>query len=339
MTKTNDKTLIIIPCLNEENYIEPLIEQLNQDTNDLNVEIIIADGGSTDETIEIAKNLESEFDHIHLLNNPKKIQSAAINLAVETYGENAEYLIRIDAHADYPSDFCQTLLEEADETKAESVVIAMETSGKSEIQEAVAYAQNSVIGNGGSAHRNAESEGKFVDHGHHALMNIKAFTDIGGYDETFTHNEDAELDKRLSDAGYKIWLTDKTYCTYYPRDNFWALFKQYKNYGYGRAKTIIKHNLKPKPRQLAPAAVLPALIIAFLFTEFSLIFALPIVFWALLCLGYGYYLGHKADKPHVCVWSGLAAMTMHIGWSIGFWYMLSLHAVSLIKERINNNDA
>jgi len=47
---------VIIPALNEEAYLRPCIEALRQD--DASCEIIVADGGSTDRTIEIAENLQ-----------------------------------------------------------------------------------------------------------------------------------------------------------------------------------------------------------------------------------------------------------------------------------------
>ena len=49
-----------------------------------------------------------------LIHNPKRIQSAAINLAVEQFGDGAEYVIRIDAHGDYPVDYCRVLVAEAE---------------------------------------------------------------------------------------------------------------------------------------------------------------------------------------------------------------------------------
>src|SRR5690606_35663894 len=116
--------------------------------------------------------------------------------------------------------------------------------------------QNSRLGNGGSKHR-AGAKGQWVDHGHHALMRIESFRTVGGYDETFGHNEDAELDHRLRAAGYGIWLTDKTRMTYYPRETAAGLFRQYLNYGQGRARNILKHSTMPKLRQVLPAMVLP----------------------------------------------------------------------------------
>jgi hypothetical protein len=72
-------------------------------------------------------------------------------------------------------------------------------------------------------------------------MGIAAFRAVGGYDESFSHNEDAELDFRLRQAGFRIWMTDKTVMTYYPRASVLPLFRQYLGYGRGRAKNILKH--------------------------------------------------------------------------------------------------
>ena len=87
------------------------------------------------------------------MHNPKRIQSAAINLAVATYGDDFDYLIRIDAHGDYPADYCDRLVDEAAATGADFVVVAMATRGVGVFQKATAVAQNSKLGNGGSQHR------------------------------------------------------------------------------------------------------------------------------------------------------------------------------------------
>lgn len=309
--------LAVIPCLNEEEHLEKLVLGLVDSSQALPMRIVIADGGSTDRTPEIAQNLARQHAHITYLSNPKRIQAAAINLAVANYGGGAEFLIRIDAHAEYSSDYCQTLVEEAERTRAASVVVAMNTAGKGWFQRAVAAVQNSRLGHGGSAHRTVGGDGMWVDHGHHALMRIDAFRAVGGYDESFSHNEDAELDTRLGRAGYKIWLTEKTAITYYPRSSPVPLFRQYVSYGYGRARNIFKNRTLPKLRQLAPATVLPALVLALASPVFR-IAALPFWVWCAFCLGYGVKLAIDAKDARIAA-AGPAAMLMHFGWSLGFW--------------------
>ena len=120
--------------------------------------------------------------------------------------DSSRFLIRVDAHASYPARYCETLLHVQARTQADSVVVGMHTAGSTCFQRAAAAAQNSILGNGGSAHR-TEIADRWVDHGHHALMTIDAFDAIGGYDETFSHNEDVELDARLIERGFHIYLT------------------------------------------------------------------------------------------------------------------------------------
>ncbi|RVJ04672.1 glycosyltransferase family 2 protein, partial [Sinorhizobium medicae] len=227
---TSTSSLIVIPCLDEASHIEALIEKLRPALTPLNAQIVIADGGSTDGTRDIARRLATEDPRVLFLDNPKRIQSAAINRAVAELGADSDYLIRIDAHGTYPDDYCERLVEDALATGADSVVVAMQTVGFSTFQKATAFAQNSKLGNGGSKHRSG-AVGHWAEHGHHALMRIEAFKAVGGYDESFSHNEDAELDYRLGKAGYRIWMTDRTSMVYYPRAKIVPLFRQYFGYG------------------------------------------------------------------------------------------------------------
>tara|TARA_R110001592_G_scaffold221314_3_gene476093 strand:- start:6755 stop:7720 length:966 start_codon:yes stop_codon:yes gene_type:complete len=310
---TKKTILVVIPCLNEAAHIGRLLKQFYKIES---VFIVVADGGSTDGTQQIVKSFMIDCTNIKLINNDKKIQSAGINLAIKIFGNDCEYFIRIDAHADYPDNFITSLIQTAGTTGADSVVITMDTVGKTDIQKVFAVAQNSKLGNGGSAHRNIKNKGLWVDHGHHALMRASAFNQVGGYDESFVANEDAELDFRLIKSGFKIWLTSATSMKYYPRDTFNGLFKQYYRYGIGRASNVIKHRKIPKIRQLIPLSVLPALLLCSL-SPLNLIFSLPFFVWLSFCLMYGVVLAIK-NKKLVVILSGPSAALMHLGWSAGF---------------------
>lgn len=310
---TKKTILVVIPCLNEAAHIGRLLKQFCKIKNVL---IVVSDGGSNDGTQDIVKNYIIDNINIRLIHNEKKIQSAGVNIAVKLFGTDSDYFIRIDAHADYPDNFITSLIQSAEMTHADSVVIAMDTVGKTNLQKVFAVTQNSKLGNGGSAHRNIKNEGFWVDHGHHALMRVSAFNKVDGYDESFVANEDAELDFRLVKSGFKIWLTSTTFMTYYPRDTFSGLFKQYYKYGIGRASNVIKHKTIPKVRQLIPLSVLPALFLCALYPV-SLIFTLPFISWLIICLAYGVFLSIK-NRKLIFILSGPSAAVMHLGWSAGF---------------------
>ncbi|OHV78753.1 glycosyltransferase family 2 protein [Ensifer sp. LCM 4579] len=309
-------SLIVIPCLNEAMHIEALVEKLRPCLDPLNARIVVADGGSTDGTREITRDLAADESRLLFLDNPQRIQSAAINRAVTEFGTGADFLIRIDAHATYPDDYCVRLVEEAIAVGADSVVVAMETVGHSIFQKATAVAQNSKLGNGGSKHR-IGAAGHWVEHGHHALMRIDAFRAIGGYDESFSHNEDAEFDYRLRKAGYRIWMTDKTSMVYYPRTRIGPLFRQYFGYGRGRARNFLKHRAMPGVRQMLPMAVAPVAVGAFL-AIINWAAIIPLGVWAAACLGYGVWIALGQRNPYGPL-AAVSAMVMHIAWSAGFW--------------------
>ncbi len=311
--------LVVIPCLNEEKNIERLVLQLLDNNQNCEMRIVIADGGSADKTKEIAQSLAKRHKEVVYLYNPKRLQSSAINLAVDKFSGDAEFLIRIDAHANYPDDYCKKLIEEAKNTKADSVVVIMKTEGVNYFQKQIAAASNSKLGNGGSAHRSIGSKGRWIDHGHHALMRMLAFKEVGGYDENFSHNEDAELDVRLKKSGFNIWLTDKTYIVYHPRTSPLALFKQYINYGRGRVSNLLKHKSRPRLRQLLPVAVAPAFFLTFIaFLSQLWLLAVPFALWVMLCVVYSSLITTRSSELNVAL-VGFAAMIMHMSWSLGFW--------------------
>jgi succinoglycan biosynthesis protein ExoA len=322
--------LVVIPCLNEATHIESVLRKICAEAEPMNLRIVVADGGSTDGTREIVQRQSHLNRRITLMDNPGRIQSIGINRAAWNYGNDADFLIRIDAHASYPSHYCEQLLRVQARTRADSVVVSMRTAGTTCFERAAAAAQNSLLGHGGSAHRQSAS-GSWVDHGHHALMTMHAFRSVGGYDETFSHNEDAELDARLIASGFHIFLTGETEVTYHPRGSAPALFRQYCNIGQGRARTLLKHRKNAKLRHFVLAGVAPALGLLLLF-PLAQIFALPAVLWAFSCLAYGVVLAGRLHDPCAAA-AGLAGIAMQSGWSIGFYRGLYTELPKRLKTR------
>jgi len=310
--------LIVIPCLNEAAHLRALIGTLTADPGAANARIVIADGGSTDGSQAIVTAAAEADPRVVLLQNPKKIQSAGVNAAVAAFGDTANFFVRIDAHAGYPAQFIASLLTAQAETGADSVTVAMQAKAHTGgcFQIANAAAQNSALGAGGSPHRNAGVR-RFTDHGHHALMRTAAFRAVGGYDESFSHNEDAELDHRLIGNGARILLAGDIVVDYYPRATLRGLWRQYYMFGRGRAKTVAKHRIPLKPRQLAPALIAPSALLA-LAAPLWPPAAAPFALYLALCLGLGALLGFRQGS--VCAGAaGAPAATMHLAWSCGFW--------------------
>lgn len=312
-----DDVLVVIPCLDEERHLPTLLDALVAEAPEATV--AIADGGSSDRSPEIVARFADSHPNVVFVHNSKRIQSAGVNTAVERLGRDRKWLVRIDAHCRYPAGYISGLVRTAERHGAGSVVVPMRTVGTTPFQSAVAAAQNSRLGTGGAAHRVGVRAG-LVDHGHHALMSLAAFRQSGGYCELLSHNEDAELDLRLARQGTRIWLEPSLAIEYLPRASPLSLFRQYLGYGRGRAQTLLRHRVRPRLRQVLPLAVAPA-VAAAPAGAIEWWLAAPAGGWATLCLGWGIVLAARMRNAAV-LFSGPAAMLMHLGWSIGFWRQL-----------------
>ncbi len=306
---------MVMPVLNEERYVELALSSLLDQVEGRDGEILVLDGGSRDATRAIVTRMAVVHPVIRLVDNPRRTQSAACNLAAELAHPQSAIMLRADAHAAYPSDFVATVLRALLDTDATSVAVPMRTVGKLFVQRAIAATQNSRLGNGGSSHRRA-GRSRFVDHGHHAAFDLAFFRTIGGYDRDFTHNEDAELDVRAVRAGGRVWLCTEATIDYFPRDSLRQLARQYVRHGRGRARTIAKHRLRLKLRQGLPLVILATVALAALGPLFPWL-AVPAAFYLLACLGWGVVdAARRADAARLLM--GPTAVVMHLSWAIGF---------------------
>ena len=76
---------------------------------------------------DLVERLGAEKGNVVLLHNPRRIQSAAVNLAVERFGDGADILVRCDAHAGYPRGYIARLVATLDRVGADAVVVPMDS--------------------------------------------------------------------------------------------------------------------------------------------------------------------------------------------------------------------
>lgn len=313
--------LAVIPALDEAGDIETVVRVLAREKARLtHLEIVVVDGGSHDHTRSIVGRLAAELPFVHLIHNPHGIQSAAVNLAARQWAGRADIMVRCDAHATYPDRYIERLLQTLRAMQAASVVVPMDCTGRGCFQKAVAWVCDTPVGSGGAAHRAGRRSG-YVDHGHHAAFRLAAFLAVGGYDESFTHNEDAELDCRLAAAGYPIYLDADIRIAYFPRASALALWEQYFRYGIGRSRTVRKHVGSLRARQLAPPVNLVLVFLSALAAATSGIWwwlFWPLIYLTILGLT---SLALALRKASLCgLLAGIAAATIHTAWGFGFLY-------------------
>jgi succinoglycan biosynthesis protein ExoA len=319
-TVTGDtaRVVAVIPTLDEAASIETIIRTLAREKDRIpGLEIVVTDGGSRDGTQRIVTRLTVELPYLYLINNTARIQSAAINFAARLWSGRADVMVRCDAHALYRERHIERLIATLGRTGAVSVVIPMDSMGEAGFQKAVAWISDSFVGSGGSAHRGGRTSG-YVDHGHHAAFRLPVFLSVGGYDESFTHNEDAELDCRITAAGHAIYLDADIRVAYSARASAASLWRQYFFYGRGRSRTMRKHPGSVRLRQLAVpvhGGLLLASILLATATGELLWLAWPTLYLAALA-----FISLEIALRKRSFWgllSGPAAAIMHTAWACG----------------------
>jgi succinoglycan biosynthesis protein ExoA len=274
---------IVIPTLNEENYIRSTISSFTTSAYPNIENIYIVDGGSIDRTIEIVSSLSQQDSRIKFLNNPHKYQSQAINLALKYI--KSDILLRADAHAEYGGDYVEKCVETLLDNRALNVGGSTRFVAKGNFQAGVALAAYSILGNGGAKHRNVEYTG-YGDTVFPGCFWRLALKNVAGYDTSMLVNEDAELNIRLSKSNFDynsipcyqnqnftnldsldpndrsaVYINNEIKVYYFPRDTWYSLIQQYFKYGTGRCITAHKHSDKPQIRGKLPFLLISIIIL------------------------------------------------------------------------------
>lgn len=102
------KISVIIPCYNEEKTIIHLLEKVNIQKKNFNLEIIISDDGSKDQTIELLEKNKNLFDKL-IVGEKNKGKGAALRKAIDH--STGEIIIFQDADLEYDPEDYKKLVE------------------------------------------------------------------------------------------------------------------------------------------------------------------------------------------------------------------------------------
>ncbi len=210
------KVSIIIPVFNEEKYIIGCINSVLSFTVPDNValEILIADGRSTDKTVSLIQENYQAYKNISIIDNPEKYQANGINRALKV--SNGDFIMRLDAHAIYPVDYLVRCFENAENTGAENTGgIVITLKGGDNFEAGLVQAMTThKFGVGDSAFRTEETQG-FVDTVPFGFFKREVFEKIGFLDERLVRCQDYEFNRRIGASGGKLWLDSRIQIQYF----------------------------------------------------------------------------------------------------------------------------
>ena len=235
--------MLITMCViayNEEQNINGILECIkNQDYDHNNMEVVLVDGASTDNTralmCEFALDNKDEFRRVVVLDNPKKTLPSGWNVALREYKGDA--IIKVDAHAVIPEDFVSKnvrVLETGEYICGgqRPNIIDKPTPFK----ETLLLAESSMFGSSIASYRN--NPGKtYVKSLFHAAYRREVFEKVGFFNEELVRTEDNEIHYRMRKAGYKLCFDPDIISYQYTRSSLKAMLKQKYANGYWIGKT------------------------------------------------------------------------------------------------------
>jgi succinoglycan biosynthesis protein ExoA len=274
---------VIMPVYNEGSFIERSLNSiLNQSYPKDRMEIVIADGMSTDKTRSIISDVSSRSKTtVKIVDNPGKIAPTGLNCALRT--ARGEVVVRVDGHCEIDPDYVANCVALLYAGKAEGVGGPIETIGETAVARVIARAMSSPFGVGGSAFRTINDREMYTDTVAFPGYTRNTIDTVGYFDEQLVRNQDDEYNYRIRKMGGRILLSPKIRSRYYSRGTFRSLWRQYFQYGFWKVRVMQLHPGQMSLRQFVPFAFVIGLIALLLL---SLVSPLGIIGLAALVVSY-----------------------------------------------------
>jgi succinoglycan biosynthesis protein ExoA len=245
----------VMPVFNEIRYIDAAVLSVLGQEYAGEQELVLALGPSTDGTSDRVEHIAEGDPRVRIVRNPETAIPIGLNRAIRA--ARHDVIVRVDAHSELSAGYTEDAVASLERTGAASLGGIMVAQGRTPFQQAVARAYNSRLGLGGGAYHGGAEEGP-AESAYLGVMQRSALLDVGLYDEGLKRAEDWELNRRLRQAGYVVWLDPALRVAYWPRDTWQKLARQFVATGIWRGELVRRLGGRNPVRYFAP----PALVLA-----------------------------------------------------------------------------
>lgn len=317
---------IIVPCYNEERTIGLLLQAIRDQTAaPETIEVLLADGGSTDGTRQVIADFARRHRGLsmHVIDNPTRSIPSALNRAVAQ--ARGQVILRLDAHSIPQPDYVEQCVRVLGETGAANVGGAWEIhpSASTWIARSIAAAAGHRLGAGDARYRTSGQAGA-VDTVPFGAYPRAWLERVGTYDERLLTNEDYEYNVRLRQAGGIVWFDPAIRSIYFARPTLGGLARQYARYGFWKARMLRRYPGTLRWRQALPPAFVLAAAVLLLSVPWlrSSVWILGLQ-WALYAgaiLAAGVAQARLRRDAALAAGMPLALAVMHLAWGGAFWW-------------------
>lgn len=229
---------VVLAVRNEGRYLPSCLAAIAaQDYAADRLEILIVDGGSADQTRQLAADFVALRPAARLLDNPALRAAPGLNLGIRC--ARGEVIVRVDGHTVIAPDYVRQCVDALRSTGAQVVGGPRVVHGFSFWGRVIASVLASPMASPARFHRStrvADVDSVFL-----GAFCRTALERVGYFDERFLWNEDYELNYRIRRAGGRICSTPLLKSTYFPRESLGALGLQFWRYGRGKAMVLQRH--------------------------------------------------------------------------------------------------
>jgi glycosyltransferase involved in cell wall biosynthesis len=222
---------VVIPCLNEERTLGKQLEALCRQETDFSWEVLVADNGSTDRTVEIARSFAERLPGLHVVHEPRRGRHHACNAGAAA--ARGELLLFIDADDEVAPGFLQAMAEALEHASVAAARIDhRRLRDELTAKEGYGALQTGAI----------ETASGFLPFAAGACMGVRrqAFEQVEGFDE-MPFCEDADISWKLQLAGHEIVFVPDAVLHYRQRSGLRGMYRQHRNYGAGQALLYRKY--------------------------------------------------------------------------------------------------
>jgi len=252
------RVTVVVPMRDEAPAIGRCLEAiLAQDYPRDRMDVVVADGRSTDGSRAIVERLRERDPRIAVLDNPERIVPTGLNRAIRQAAGSV--IVRVDARTVIASDYVRIAVGLLDRTGADVVGGPMRPVGHGATGAAIAAATSSRFGIG-NAYFHYGREEREVDSVYMGVFRRTLFDRVGFFDEEMVCNQDDEFTYRVRRAGGRVVMTPRLRSEYQNRTTLRTLARQYARYGLFKVRVLQKHPQVMSWRHAVPPAFVAALV-------------------------------------------------------------------------------